>query len=126
MIITNEKGTIHAVFYQELHVRLTILSRLILGYAVLLVLAAAMSIYAVIQLGRVADITRSIVGIDSSLINLHKELTDALLSEARYEKKYLILKDQALLDGFFKSNKDFERAMPRPGLLESGRETAPR
>lgn len=103
--------------------RLTILSRLILGYAVLLVLAAAMSIYAVFLLGRVADVTRSIIGIDSSLVNLQKELTDALLSETRYEKKYLILQDRALLDGFFKSNKDFERALAEARLLNSGPET---
>jgi two-component system sensor histidine kinase GlrK len=88
--------------------RLSILSRLFLGYCFLLVLAAGMSVYAIVQLGRVTDVTRSIILVDNSLISLHKDMTDALLSETRYEKKYLIVQDQALYTGFLKSKGEFE------------------
>lgn len=91
--------------------RLSILSRLILGYVALLVLAAGMSLYAIVQLGRVTDVTQSIIQVDNPLIIIHKELTDALLSETRYEKKYLIVRDKALYDGFLKSKKDFEHQL---------------
>lgn len=88
---------------------LSLLSRLFLGYCFLLVLAAGMSVYAIVQLGRVTDVTRSIILADNSLISLQKDMTDALLSETRYEKKYLIVQDRALLDGFLKSKRDFEQ-----------------
>jgi len=98
-------------FRRVMQLKLSILSRLILGYFVLLVLAANMSIYAIVQLGRVNDVTRSIILVDNPLIGLHKDLTDALLSETRYEKKYLIVQDPALYEGFLKSKVDFEHAL---------------
>ncbi|MFA5072906.1 MAG: ATP-binding protein [Nitrospirota bacterium] len=97
--------------------KLSILARLFLGYCFLLVLAAGMSVYAIVQLGQVTDVTRSIILVDNSLISLHKDLTDALLSETRYEKKYLIVRDQALYEGFLKSKKEFEQYLKEAMLL---------
>ncbi len=91
--------------------RLSILSRLILGYSVLLVLVAGMSVYAIVQLGRVNDVTHSIILTDNTLISLNKELTDDLLSETRYEKKYLIVRDRAFYDGFLKSKEEFGKKL---------------
>ncbi len=91
--------------------RLSILSRLFLGYFFLLVLAAGMSLYTVVELGRVTDVTRSIILVDNPLISIHKDLTDALLSETRYEKKYLIVRDRAFYEGFLKSKGEFERSL---------------
>jgi len=90
---------------------LSILSRLFLGYVFLLVIAANMSAYAIVKLGDVTDVAQSIIQADNPLIMLHKELTDALLSETRYEKKYLIVRDQALYEGFLKSRGDFEHEL---------------
>jgi two-component system sensor histidine kinase GlrK len=92
-------------------VRLSILSRLFLGYFFLLVLAAGMSVYTIVELGQVTDVTRSIILVDNPLISIHKDLTDALLSETRYEKKYLIVRDRALYEGFLKSKGEFERSL---------------
>lgn len=78
-----------------------------LGYAVLLVLAAGMSLYAFVQLGRVTDVTHSILLVDTALVGLQKDLTDTLLSETRYEKKYLIVRDRSLYEGFLKSKGEF-------------------
>jgi two-component system sensor histidine kinase GlrK len=100
-----------------IQLKLSILSRLILGYCILLILAANMSIYAIVQLGRVNDVTQSIILVDNPLIGLHKDLTDALLSETRYEKKYLIVQDPALYDGFLKSKADFEHALTEAARL---------
>jgi two-component system sensor histidine kinase GlrK len=98
--------------------RLSILTRLFLGYCFLLVLAAGMSVYAIVQLGRVTDTTRSIINVDNSLIGLHKDLTDALLSETRYEKKYLIVQDRLLFEGFLKSRSEFEQYLKDAFLLD--------
>lgn len=81
-----------------------------------------MSIYAIVQLGSVTNVTRSIM-MDNHLISLHKDLTDALLSETRYEKKYLIMQDQALYEGFQKSKGEFERYLDEARLLDAPRET---
>jgi two-component system sensor histidine kinase GlrK len=97
--------------------RLSLFSRLFLGYFFLLVLAAGMSVYAIVQLGRVMDATRSIILVDNSLISLHKDLTDALLSETRYEKKYLIVQDRSLYEGFLTAKAEFERSLDQARTL---------
>ena len=102
--------------------KLSLLSRLFLGYCFLLVLAAGMSVYAIVQLGRVTDVTRSIILADNSLISLQKDMTDALLSETRYEKKYLIIQDRALFDGFLKSTRDFEQYLQEASQLRVSEE----
>ncbi len=77
-----------------------------------------MSVYAIVQLGSVTDVTRSIIMVDNSLISLHKDLTDAILSETRYEKKYLIIQDRALYEGFLKSKGEFEHSLDEARLLD--------
>ncbi len=87
--------------------KVSLFTRLFLAYFFLLILAASMSLYAIVQLGRVTNVTRSIISADNPLVSLHKDLTDALLSETRYEKKYLIVQDRALYTGFEKSKSEF-------------------
>lgn len=88
---------------------MSIFSRLMMGYLFLLVVATSMSVYTIIQLVRVRDVTHSIILEDNSLLDLHKSLTDALLSETRYEKKFIVLNDAALLEGFLAARRDFEK-----------------
>jgi two-component system sensor histidine kinase GlrK len=78
-----------------------------LGYLLLLAFGAGMSVYAIVQLGKVQNVTHSIILVDNALLDFHKSLTDALLSETRYEKKFVIMHDAALYEGFLKSNSDF-------------------
>ncbi len=79
------------------------------GNLVLLVLATGVSAYAVIQLRYVRDVTQSVILVDNPLLDAHKNLSDALLSETRFEKKFVITRDEALYDGFLKSTADFEQ-----------------
>ncbi len=99
-------------------VRLSILSRLFLGFFFLLVLAAGMSVYTIVEMGRVTEVTHSIILVDNPLISIHKDLTDALLSETRYEKKYLIVRDRALYEGFLKSKREFENSLNKALRLD--------
>ena len=89
--------------------KLSIFSRLMTGYLAFLVLAMGVSVYAIIQLRYVRDVTHSIILVDNPLLDLHKNLSDALLSETRYEKKFVIMHDAALYDGFLKSKAEFEQ-----------------
>jgi two-component system sensor histidine kinase GlrK len=91
--------------------RITIFSRLILGNLVLLAIATGVSSYAVLQLGRMKGVTRQIIQVDNVLIDLNKEMIGSLLAETRYEKKYILLQDPALYEGFLVSKADFEKSL---------------
>ena len=87
--------------------RLTIFSRLIFGYLLIFILVSAVSVSMVYQLMHFNTITRSILNVDHRMEDLIKKLTDSLLSQMRYEKKYLILWDEALYSQFLLARDDF-------------------
>jgi hypothetical protein len=67
--------------------RFTLFSRLVLGYLAIFLLVMAVGIYAVYQLRRIQEITRSMLERDRRVLDLGERLSDAALSQARYEKK---------------------------------------
>ncbi|BCS52611.1 ATP-binding protein [Geobacter sp. SVR] len=89
--------------------KLTIFSRLVLGNIAVLAMATAVSVYAILQLGHMKDISRRIIQVHNVLIDLNKDMTGALLSETRYEKKFALLQDETLHDGFLASRAEFEK-----------------
>lgn len=91
--------------------KLSIFSRLMSGYVALLVLATGMSVYAIIQLGKVNSVTQSILLVDNSLIDLSKDLSDELLSETRYGKKFIIMGDESLYESVLAAGDDFEKSL---------------
>ena len=91
--------------------RLTLFSRLIVSYLFIFVLLLAMSVYAVFQLGQIETITRSILDIDQRLTEYEKKMTDALLSQMRFERKYLVMRDKALYAQFLLAQGDFEKSL---------------
>ncbi|MEW5744745.1 MAG: HAMP domain-containing sensor histidine kinase [Nitrospirota bacterium] len=84
---------------------------MIVGYIAIFLLVMAVSIYAVIQLRQFSTTTHDILEIDNRLIDYEKRLTDSLLSQVRYERKYLIIKDRALYDQFIAAAGDFTRSI---------------
>jgi two-component system sensor histidine kinase GlrK len=91
--------------------KLGILSRLMVGYIVLIVFGAAMCVYAIYQVGKVSDVTYSILLTDNYLIDLQKDLSEALLSETRQEKKFLLLRDPSFYEEFIRSSNDFSGSL---------------
>lgn len=87
--------------------RLTIFARLMLGNLAVLAMATGVSAYAILQLGHMKEITSRIIRVHNVLIDLNREMTGALLSETRYEKKFALLQDQALHEGFLASRAEF-------------------
>ncbi len=90
---------------------MNIFSRLIVSYIIILSIIVSANIYAIYQLGRFNLATRSILVIDNRMIDLQKKLTDSLFSQMRYEKKYLVTKDNALHNQFLSSKEDFENTL---------------
>lgn len=80
-----------------------------LGYIFLLVLATSVSMYAIVQLGRVRDVTQSITLEDNVLLDLHKSLASALLTETENEKNFITLRDEAFYNSFLLAWRDFEK-----------------
>ena len=89
--------------------RLSLFSRLILGYLAVFALVIAVSLYALRELQRFDDITQSILDKDNRILDYEKKLGDSFLSQVRYERKFVIAKDQALYREFRKFKGDFER-----------------
>jgi two-component system sensor histidine kinase GlrK len=88
--------------------RLTLFSRLILGYLAVFAMVIAVSLYTLHELRRFDDIIQSILGRDNRILEYEKKLADSFLSQVRYERKYVIAKDQALYREFLKFKGDFE------------------
>lgn len=89
--------------------RFTIFSRLAVGYLALLILVIAVSVYAIIQLRQFNNVTHSILRIDNRIIDYEKKMADALLSQIRYERKFIITKDDALYNQFLLFKSDFDQ-----------------
>lgn len=100
--------------------RLTIFSRLVLSYLVISMLGLAASVYAIYQLREFEEGIRSILEVDNRLMDYEKKMTDALLSEMRFENKYAILRDRALYEEFLLARNDFDRYLLQ-GLIVANR-----
>lgn len=103
---------------------MTIFSRLMLSYIALLIMATGVSSYSILQLGQMRRVTHSIIMLDTNLLDLHKNMADALLSASRYEKNITVMWDSDLYKSFLSSKKDFERyldeatALAEPGEMQ--------
>lgn len=89
--------------------RLNIFSRLIIGYLAVFVPVIAVSVYSIFQLQQFSTITGSIIDTSNRTIEYEKKLADSLFSQVRYERKYILIKDDSLYDQFLLAKIDFDR-----------------
>ncbi len=80
--------------------RLTIFTRMIIGYLAVFISVVAVSAYAIWQLALFQRGTGDILQIDNRMRDLQQKLADSLLTQARYERKYVFTKDKELLNQF--------------------------
>lgn len=78
-----------------------------MSYLVIFLLVAALSVYAVMKLHRVNNITHEILTGDTIVLDDEKMLNSALISQIRYERKYLIMRDVIFYNQFLEAKKDF-------------------
>ena len=93
--------------------RLSLFSRLTLGYLTIFVLVTAVSAYAIYQLRRFDTLTRSILSIDNSLLDLQKVLTDKLDTQSRFEQNFVLTKKEAEFEQFLRLKEDFNGQLSR-------------
>ncbi len=90
-------------------IRLSIFTRLIIAYLVVFISVTGVNIYNILQLRQITNATHHILDIATRITNYEKKLTDSILSQVRYERKYIIIKDDALYDQFLFAERDFNQ-----------------
>lgn len=99
--------------------KLTIFSRLFIGFTIIFLLVGAVGVYGIFRLHQLSRVTYSILN-DNRVINQSDKVTDALLSEIRYEKKFVFIKDDALYGHFLLAKGDFEQNLNQvAGMTDS-------
>ena len=91
--------------------RLSIFSRLMLVYLVILILVMATSFYAIFVIRQFNDLTQHILFIDNRILQYEKKMTDSILSQSRFERKFILTKDQALYNQFLSAKESFDRML---------------
>jgi len=89
--------------------KLTIFSRLIIGVLIIFTLVIGMSTYAIVQMDRINEVTQSVLTINNRMIDSAARLSDIIFSQVRYERKFIISKDEVFFNEFLKLKTDFDR-----------------
>ena len=97
--------------------KLTIFSRLVIGYLAIFVFAAVVNVYSIMQFHRLKKVTNSILMVDNRLIENEQKLTDVFLSMVRNERKFIIIKDKELYDRFLFEKNDFDELLNETKLI---------
>ena len=103
--------------------KLTIFSRLVIGYTIILTMVVVASIYSMYQLINVNMVTRSVLETDNHMLDLQKKLTDSLFEQIRYEKKAIVMRDVSLYDHFLTAKVDFNKYLREAHSIADSPET---
>jgi two-component system sensor histidine kinase GlrK len=96
-----------------MNIRLSIFARFIISYLFLFAILAGVSLYSIYQLSQMNEITHSIIANDTSVQDYSTQLTDALLSEVRNDRKYVVLKDDTLFAGYLQAKDNFSKLLEK-------------
>jgi len=91
--------------------KLTIFARLVISYLLLSSMLAGVSLYFIYQLNRFNQVTRSIILNDTTILEYANQLSDVLLSESRYDRKFVVLKDDNLYNSYLEAKNEFDRLL---------------
>jgi GGDEF domain-containing protein/CHASE3 domain sensor protein len=115
--------TLDALVPARFFARLNIASKMLLGYMTLVALTVVVVAYALISLQRINSLNRGIVTVDIVIQEAADKMLDAVLAQDTFEKRYLILRSDAMRRLFAKRGDEFRtwlsslRALPeRSGL----------
>jgi len=89
-------------------VRLSLFSRLTIGYLAIFLIVALASASAVLQLRHFRELTESILNVDNRILDHEKMLADSLLAQSRAEQKFIITRDETWYQQFMHLKDDFD------------------
>ena len=82
---------------------------MVIGYLAIFLLVIAMGVYAFVQIGQINEVTQSVLVTNNRVIDYTQKLTDSILSQIRYERKFIITKDAVFYNEFSRLRGDFNR-----------------
>lgn len=88
--------------------RLSLFSRLAIGYLVIFLMVALASASAVLELRYFRDLTASILNVDNRMLDHEKILADLLLAQSRAEQKFTITRDETWYQEFARLKSEFD------------------
>ena len=91
--------------------RLTIAGKMLVGYAVLVVLTVTVVSYVLVSLSRINGLSRSIVTVNIPVDTAAGRLLETLLAQNTYEKRFLILRRQDLSHLYWERAKEFNEIL---------------
>jgi len=103
-------------------VRLSLFWRLVLGSLATVLIVAGVNIYALTQLRQLTALSSELVSRHYPAIESSRRLIGSVSSQLRNEKKYLIVRDAALLREFDQEADDFQRKLAALLALEESEE----
>ncbi len=91
--------------------RLGILERWVIGYLAIFLLLAGSNLYALLKLHQLGSSTIPSLALDTRILTFQKRLVDSVLSQLRYEKKFILMKDDGVYDQFERGRDEFHRLL---------------
>lgn len=82
---------------------------MVTGYLAIFIPVVAVSVYAFSQLSLFGKVTGRILQIDNRMRDLEQKLSDSILAQTRYEKKYIFTKDKEFYSQFMLAEKDVSK-----------------
>ena len=92
----------------RLFARMSIASKMLLGYMTLVALTVMVVVYTLVNLQRINGLNRSIVKIDIVVKEISDKMLDSLLGQDMYEKRFVILKSREMSSLFEKRGREFK------------------
>lgn len=96
---------------------LTIFSRLFIVYCIIVVIVLSVSIFAILKLREFNAGTQHILRVDNRIVDIEEELNRLILSQVRFEKKYMITQDPSLYDQFISAKNEFTKGLAEARAL---------
>ncbi|MFN2365983.1 MAG: hypothetical protein ABR523_05910, partial [Desulfurivibrionaceae bacterium] len=91
--------------------RLSIFARLIISYLILSGMLAGVSLFFIYQFSQFNKVIQSIMLNDTAVLEFSNQLSDALLSETRYDRKYVVLQNEQLYLNYLEAKADFDQLL---------------
>lgn len=102
--------------------RLSIFARLTIGYLLIFSLLAGVSLFFILHHHRLNQVIQSIILIDNELLDYTDQLSDHLLAESGYDRKFVVLKNEQLFENFQRTRGEFNSVLNQALALAGGTE----
>jgi two-component system sensor histidine kinase GlrK len=97
--------------------RYTIFKRIASGYALIMLMVIFMGIYVTLKLNQLTEINYTVARVDGAIITMGEQLVDSLFSQAGFEMKYLVSRDQDFYREFSSRDALFTETMDKIAAL---------